>query len=457
MTRARDLADSADKDIVGTLTVDGIEVDGGTIKLDGAFPAGTDNTALGDGALDDGSLSGGYNVAIGEAALGENEGGQENVAVGWNSLDANTSGNNSTSVGSQSLSGNTTGGNHVAVGKNALRANTTGAANTAVGYNAGNNLTTAPSVVAIGAYAGDAITTGGYHTAVGAGALTAATTGTSNTAIGQGSLNAVTTGVNNTGLGQSSGYAATGNYGVFVGARSGTSQTSGDQNTYVGEAAGYSMTTGSRNTILGRYSGNAGGVDIRTSSNNVVLSDGDGGWRAYYDSTNNHRYRSRSSNLINRYLASDGTTEIGYLTFGASFNNASPTDSLLQGNAGGDMHIAAQSHGVYLSNGATSWTSVSDERNKDIIEPILNATTKLNGLRTVIGKYKTDEEDKRRSFVIAQDVQEQFPEAVSVKNDDIGTLGVAYTDLIPLLIAATKEQQATITALEARIAALEAE
>ena len=48
MSRARELADSADKDIVGTLTVDGIEVDSGTIKLDGNYPTGTENVALRD-------------------------------------------------------------------------------------------------------------------------------------------------------------------------------------------------------------------------------------------------------------------------------------------------------------------------------------------------------------------------------------------------------------------------
>jgi hypothetical protein len=44
MTRARDLANIADGDITGTLTIDGltvagnVSVDGGTIKLDGNYP-----------------------------------------------------------------------------------------------------------------------------------------------------------------------------------------------------------------------------------------------------------------------------------------------------------------------------------------------------------------------------------------------------------------------------------
>ena len=42
------------------------------------------------------------------------------------------------------------------------------------------------------------------------------------------------------------------------------------------------MTTGKQNTIIGSYDGNQGGLDIRTASNNIVLSDGAGNPRGYY-------------------------------------------------------------------------------------------------------------------------------------------------------------------------------
>ena len=119
-----------------------------------------------------------------------------------------------------------------------------------------------------------------------------------------------------------------------------------------------------------------------------------------------------------------------------------------------------QVNGVYLGGTATAWASASDERLKDIIEPINNALTKVNGLRSVIGKYKTDEEGVRRSFLIAQDIQTQFPEAL--ESSDSARLGVQYTDVIPLLVASIKELKAindtqaeTINALTARIEALE--
>jgi trimeric autotransporter adhesin len=117
------------------------------------------------------------------------------------------------------------------------------------------------------------------------------------------------------------------------------------------------------------------------------------------------------------------------------------------------VKIVASTGGVQLTSGATSWTSISDERAKDIIEPISNAVQKVSNLRSVIGKYKTDSEGTRRSFLIAQDVQAVFPEAVDTTDED--NLGVRYTETIPLLVAAIKEQQATIESLEARIAALE--
>jgi hypothetical protein len=124
------------------------------------------------------------------------------------------------------------------------------------------------------------------------------------------------------------------------------------------------------------------------------------------------------------------------------------------GNNGG-AYVVANSGGVRLSSGGTSWASDSDERVKDIIEPITNAAEKVSTLRAVIGKYKTDEEGTRRAFLIAQDVQAVLPEAVVAQSDEIGTLSLAYTEVIPLLVAAIQEQQAIITALTARVEALE--
>jgi hypothetical protein len=111
------------------------------------------------------------------------------------------------------------------------------------------------------------------------------------------------------------------------------------------------------------------------------------------------------------------------------------------------------SGGVYLASGGTSWTSASDERVKDIIEPITDAANKVSTLRAVIGKYKTDKEGTRRSFLIAQDVQSILPEAVDATNPE--NLGVQYTDVIPLLVASIKELKAIIDTQAEQIKALQ--
>jgi len=122
----------------------------------------------------------------------------------------------------------------------------------------------------------------------------------------------------------------------------------------------------------------------------------------------------------------------------------------------GNFYISLNGTGVALTGGSTSWGSVSDERQKDIIEPILDAANKVLSLRSVIGKYKTDAVGTRRSFLIAQDVQAVLPEAIDVGEDEESTLSIKYTEVIPLLTAALQEALNKIDALEARLTALEA-
>jgi hypothetical protein len=72
----------------------------------------------------------------------------------------------------------------------------------------------------------------------------------------------------------------------------------------------------------------------------------------------------------------------------------------------------------------------------------------------VIGYYNNDENQIRRPFLIAQDVQAVLPEAVNIQDQETGTLGMSYTDTIPLLVAAIKELKAIVDAQGAEIAAL---
>lgn len=215
------------------------------------------------------------NVAIGKGALLSNTTGSNNVAVGQNVLDAVTTADNNTGVGHDALTTNTTGEFNSALGTEALRLNTTGGGMAAVGYRSLYSNTTGYSHTAIGREALEANTTGLYNTAVGRQALEANTTSSYNTAIGTFAGQSGTTSGNNT----------------YVGYAAGLDTTSGG-NTFVGRSAGSAMTTGSGNTIIGRWGGNTDGLDIRTSSNNIVLADGNFSARLHIDSSGNPTFRA---------------------------------------------------------------------------------------------------------------------------------------------------------------------
>ena len=179
--------------------------------------------------------------------------------------------------------------------------------------------------------------------------------------------------------------------------------------------------------------------------------------------------------LIFGYRDDDVTYETGsakwnfrfWGTSGATTSSAS-TELHLKGP--GPLEMMAGSGGVRLTVGATSWVSASDERLKDIIEPITGAIDKISSLRTVIGKFKTDDDGVRRPFLIAQDVQKVFPEAVTSglirelvdPENPLKVLSeseyllMGYSDMVPLIIASVKEQQTLIETLTARLTALEA-
>jgi hypothetical protein len=105
------------------------------------------------------------------------------------------------------------------------------------------------------------------------------------------------------------------------------------------------------------------------------------------------------------------------------------------------------SQGVYLASGGVAWIANSDERLKTDLVPIEDAINKVNSLRSVIGRYKTDKEGTKRAFLIAQDLIKVLPEVVTT-DEKTGDLGVSYSEVIPLLVAAIKELKAEIEELK---------
>ena len=307
----------------------------------------TTNTALGAGSLALNS-SGAYNTAVGAQAGSSLSSGATSTFVGQGAGQSSTTSSDNTALGAAALNSNTTGASNTAIGRQALQLNTTASNNTAVGYQAGYNYNgsyntaqgfqamygsgtvannTGSNNTGIGNSALFSLSTGSDNQAFGTTALYLNTTGSSNTAVGRDALRSNTTASNNTAVGYQAGYTnATNTDNTLLGYRAGytlnsggnlavgsdslSSCTSGNLNTIVGYSAGNAITTGSKNTILGRYTGNQGGLDIRTASNYIVLSDGAGNPRLVITSGGDLRvpqvYNTTSGSAANLFIDSGG-------------------------------------------------------------------------------------------------------------------------------------------------------
>jgi hypothetical protein len=250
--------------------------------------------------------------------------------------------------------------------------------------------------VAVGDGALVSNTTTSSNTAVGSGCLTS-NTAAQNTAIGRLALNANTTGTQNCALGQGAGSAnTTGGGNIFIGLDAG--------NATVGH------TTGSYNTFIGRCNGSSVSATnqlVITASNSAIAGKGD---------------------------------STGFI---------SPT--------GG---------GVYQGNNSSSWSTTSDRRLKKNIVNNNTGLDKITAIQVRNFEYRLPEEVDAELTpqdavdvlglqlgVIAQEIQTILPECV--KQESTGVLRVDSDNLTWYMINAIKEQQALITDLTTRLAALE--
>jgi hypothetical protein len=265
------------------------------------------------------------------------------------------------------------------------------------------------------AFAKDALqqnTSGSFNTAVGHQALASNSIASYNTSAGHQAGYNNSTASYNTYVGYQAGYSnSTGQYNTFVGKTAGYYSTS-SFNTYIGHDAGLAMTSGSKNTILGRYSGNQSGLDLRTASNYIVLSDGDGNPRVVVTSGGDIRvpqtYNTTTGNAANMYIDSFGN----------------------------------------------HYRSTSSARYKNTVNDATHGLTELLTLRPVTYKGNNDG-DTVFGGLIAEEVHDagltEFVQYDTEGRPD----ALAYGQMVSLCIKAIQEQQATIEALEARITQLE--
>ena len=377
-----------------------------------------------------------------------------NTAVGASALAANTSGNNNTALGNQAGQLNTTGSCNVMVGSVAGY-NASGGASVGVGYQAlrndsgGNN-------VGVGYYALITNTSGSANTAIGRESLQANTTASNNTAVGYQAGYTNVTGQYCTFIGQSAGYASTGDGNCFVGRRAGVAST-GTNNTFIGGInSGSDMTTGSKNTIVGVYSGNQGGLDIRTASNNIVLSDGDG----------NPRQVVFNSGNVGIGLVSDGSLQSSGVWIAPSYD-AGSASGIAIGHANGSVSSNTYMGFVYNStkigsitqNGTTGvlYNLTSDYRLKNDQQPLTGAKEFVMALQPK--KWQWWDGSGEGVGFVAHEFMEVAKYSGHGEKDAVDADGKpvyqsiqpSSSEVMANLVSFIQEQQAIIESLKARL------
>ena len=233
------------------------------------------------------------------------------------------------------------------------------------------------------------------------------------------------------------------------------------QNTNTGATAGAiirlvtSNSAASGNTTVDLVKYKTGAFVISNNdSAGIIAFNNTGAERVRIDPTGNLLVGGITSPIISGpkfHVSATTTSSVGAM---AVVNTTAPTKKWSYGPDGNGNFLIYNdaSAGMYIAYSGTAWTSTSDERLKTDLVPIEDAVLKVSSLRAVTGRFKTDEEGKSRSFLIAQDVQSVLPEAVDTSNPD--ALGIQYSETIPLLVAAIKELSAEVKDLKAKVQAL---
>jgi hypothetical protein len=247
-----------------------------------------------------------------------------------------------------------------------------------------------------------------YNTAVGTFALELNGAGTNNTAVGYEALGQNTGGGENTAIGVQALYGNTGGtFNVTVGQGALQANQNGSSNTAIGETALLNA-TGSGNIAIGEKAG-------------VSLTAGNG----------------------NIYIGSSGSPESDTIRIGGSVQTATYVAGIYASQVTGSA--------VYVTSSGQLGVLASSERFKTAIAPMRGETAKLNLLRPVTFKLKTDSAGTRQYGLIAEEVAKIYPELVI--RDDLGKIqGVRYEELAPMLLNELQQQEQKIATQDRRAA-----
>ena len=220
-------------------------------------------------------------------------------------------------------------------------------------------------------------------------------------------------------------------------------------------SAYYSTAMGVRTTASG-YGSTAMGDDT-TASGAFSTAMGTGTTASGYASTTIGRYSIASdfaSLVVGQYNSSGSTATSADL-----FSTSAPAFVIGNGTGSSSRSDAFKvmfNGDATVSNDLTVNGDVTVSSDARLKANIVSLGATLSKLLNIDGKtYTVKKNGAQKIGVLAQDIQEVFPELVSEDNE--GMLSVNYQGLIPVLINALKEQEAKIVKQQTEITRLKAQ
>lgn len=180
--------------------------------------------------------------------------------------------------------------------------------------------------------------------------------------------------------------------------------------------------------------------------------------------------RSSDANTADRITDIYGTSSSATWRFYKQVRGSDPTLVYMNILSNGSVGIGTDTPSLLFQvNGTAGGTSayqvVSDARLKKNVQPISGGLSLITRLNPISYDWRSTDErgvgkslnlavgEKQLGF-IAQEVEKVVPEAVSKPKGSDGVYSLKQENLIPLLVAAIKEQQAEIEQLRAKLNAL---
>lgn len=259
--------------------------------------------------------------------------------------------------------------------------------------------------------------------------------GSTNTFIGDDAGLNNTVGSGNVLIGSDAGRSLNDSNNTMIGTESGESTTSGDDNVFIGETAGQSNISGSNNTYIGTEAGRNS-----TGRDNVFI-----GFRAGQNETGDDKLYISNSNTSIPLIYGDFDDDIVIIRNTLGVGKSDPLYAV-------DLPNLSSFFGQGRAN---AWTHYSSIRWKEKVETVKDPIQVLQQIRGVSFDWKQEYGGGSSLGFVAEEVGEVLPELVDYEANGRDAESMNYMGLIPVLVEALKQQQATIEDLQSRLNAME--